>query len=225
MHYIYLRVSTDKQADSNAGLNAQLDACTNWCDREGVSYHYNDDFKDAGVSASIHPFDRPGFAELVKKLEPGDCIVVAKRDRISRNYLQLLVLEHELLKDNITIIDAGGVNGDSPEDKLARGMFDLFAEYEREITRKRTELSIASKKKRGEAYCGRLYGYKNVDGQFVEDDYEQSVITDIKYHRDKSRWSFRNIAEWLNRMNVDPPRGKQWYPATISEILKREEKQ
>lgn len=222
MHYIYLRVSSDKQADSGAGINAQLDACIKWCDTNNVEYQNDPSYADEGVSGSVHPFDRDGFSNLMKVIQPGDSIVVAKRDRLARNYLMLLVLENELKKEDITIIDAGGLNGDSPEDKLMKGIFDLFAEYERDITKKRTSLSLQAKKKRGEAYCARLYGYRNIDGQFVEDSYEQNVMSHMKRWR-KAGKSLRDIANALNEWNVLAPSGKQWYPATVNEILKREE--
>lgn len=223
MHYLYLRVSTDKQADSQAGMNAQLDSCVSWCERNDIPFIHLAAHDDPGVRSKIHPFDRPGFGELMKVLKPGDCIVVAKRDRIARDTVMLCVLERELEKEGIKFISAEGVgNGDSPEDILVRRIVDAIAEYERALIRKRTKLGLQSKKRRGEVYCRDLYGYKNVDGQFVPDEKEQAVIHAMKANQ-KEGWSYRKIAEWLNGSGIKPPRGDKWHPNTIREILKREE--
>jgi DNA invertase Pin-like site-specific DNA recombinase len=78
----YVRVSTDEQADSGVGLDAQRTAIVGECARRGwrlVAVH-----TDAGVSGKSMK-GRPALAEALHAVESGQAegIVVAKLDRLS----------------------------------------------------------------------------------------------------------------------------------------------
>src|SRR5580658_1176786 len=78
----YVRVSTDDQADSGAGLAAQRGAVAAEARRRGwtlVALH-----EDALSGKSL---DRPGLAAALAAVEAGEAagIVVAKLDRLSRS--------------------------------------------------------------------------------------------------------------------------------------------
>ena len=48
---IYTRVSTQEQADSGAGLNAQLDACRLFAKQQG--WEVSGEYQDEGVSGIV----------------------------------------------------------------------------------------------------------------------------------------------------------------------------
>src|SRR5262249_3489287 len=86
----YVRVSTEEQALSGAGLEAQRRAITAECKRRG--WELVETIEDAGYSAK--DMKRPGVQEALRALEAGDAkaLVVAKLDRLSRSMLDFAAL-------------------------------------------------------------------------------------------------------------------------------------
>lgn len=60
--------------------------------------------------------DRPVLLELVDRAGAGeyDLLVVAKLDRLSRDYPTLAVLERRLQKRGVDVVSAAEENGDGP---------------------------------------------------------------------------------------------------------------
>lgn len=79
----YLRVSTEEQAQSGAGLKGQEDACRRCAEREGACLV--GPFADEGVSGAAGLDKRPGLIDALSALETGDVLLVAKRDRPGRD--------------------------------------------------------------------------------------------------------------------------------------------
>ena len=79
----YVRVSTDEQGKSGAGLEAQRAAILNECERRG--WELVETIEDAGYSAK--DLKRPGIGRALDALNRGDAsaLVVAKLDRLSRS--------------------------------------------------------------------------------------------------------------------------------------------
>ena len=78
---IYLRVSTEEQAESGLGLEAQLAACRAVAERLGadIAAIHQDELTGAT------PLDRrPGLMDAIAAVGRGDVLLVAKRDRLAR---------------------------------------------------------------------------------------------------------------------------------------------
>ena len=86
----YVRVSTEEQSDSRAGLEAQRAAIRAECERRG--WEIVDVIEDAGYSAK--DLKRPGVRIALDQLERkrADGLVVAKLDRLSRSMLDFTAL-------------------------------------------------------------------------------------------------------------------------------------
>src|SRR5262245_9905869 len=86
----YVRVSTEEQALSGAGLEAQHRAIVTECKRRG--WELVETIEDAGYSAK--DLKRPGVQEALRALEAGEAkaLVVAKLDRLSRSMLDFAAL-------------------------------------------------------------------------------------------------------------------------------------
>jgi len=83
----YVRVSTDEQAASGAGLEAQRAAIAAEADRRGwtvVGWH-----ADEGISGGKGVEHRPGLAAAIDAVESGRAagLLAAKLDRVSRSVL------------------------------------------------------------------------------------------------------------------------------------------
>ena len=86
---IYRRVSTDEQAASGLGLEAQYDACENHAATRG--WHPVAVVTDAGVSGSVPLAARPAGAQAVEMAKAlGAILLVAKMDRLGRDAVDRL---------------------------------------------------------------------------------------------------------------------------------------
>lgn len=84
--------------------------------------------------------DRPKFKLLLKKLKPGDTLVVTKLDRFARNTIGALSITKELFARNIkvTILNMGTIE-DTPTGNLMLTMLSAFAQFERDMIVTRTQ--------------------------------------------------------------------------------------
>ncbi len=157
---IYLRVSTEEQAESKHGLNAQEDAARAYAARMG--WTVVGVFTDAGVSGSEGLERRPALLDLIATLGKGDVLLVAKRDRIGRlDPLAMAMIESAVRRRGARIVSAAGegTEDDDPSSILMRRMIDAFAEYERLIIGSRTKAALGAKRRRGEKTGGAIpYG-------------------------------------------------------------------
>ena len=211
----YLRVSTEQQTQSGAGLDAQLDACTR------VAGELAGVYRDESVSGKTGLEKRPALLEAIANLSKGDVLMVAKRDRLGRDPLVVAMIESAVQRKGARIVSAAGegTDSDSPSDILMRRMVDAFAEYERLIIIARTKAALQAKKQRGERTGSIPYGFRCDDGiNLVKDETEQAALAFIRDLNDKGL-SLRNIAMRLEKSGYKS-RGKSWHPQTISNILK-----
>lgn len=214
----YLRVSTDQQADSGAGLDAQFDACLK---SAGVLASV---YRDEGVSGSTGLEKRPALLEAIGALKKGDVLMVAKRDRLGRDPLVVAMIESAVQRKGARIQSAAGegTDSDSPADVLMRRMIDAFAEYERLIVGARTKAALQSKKARGERVGHIPFGFRLAeDGvHLIEDPAEQETIRKVEELR-ASGMSLRQIAAHLNENGITKREGTPWNHVNLHGICKR----
>jgi DNA invertase Pin-like site-specific DNA recombinase len=170
----YIRVSKDDQKLGPEAQRAQVEA---WAAREGVSvasWHV-----DQGV-CSVTPIDqRPALvAALAALREHGaGVLVVAKRDRISRDVVLTAMIERACQACGARAVSAAGEgNGDTPADGFMRTVIDGAAQYERALIRSRTKAALAAKSARGECVGQVPYGFVREGARLVAIEAEQVII-------------------------------------------------
>ena len=213
----YLRVSTDEQAESQLGLEAQLAAITAAAGTPDAV------FKDEGFSGKDPK--RPALLSALDSLKRGDTLIVAKRDRLARDTFLALWCEKEVKRQGARIVSAAGEGTDSndPSAILMRTLVDAFATYERQLIGQRTSVALKAKRARGEKTGGDVpYGYDlDRDGKTLkENDTEQEVIEIISELKQRG-YSLRAIALELHKRGIFTKKGKEWKAATVSRIIKR----
>lgn len=217
-YIVYQRVSTEEQADTRNGLNAQLDSCKAYVNRNGgelLSIH-----SDEGISGATSVDKRPGLLAAIGELGKGDVLIVAKRDRLGRDPLIVAMIEASVNRKGARVISSSGegTENDDPSSILMRRMVDAFAEYERLIIKSRTKAALQAKKSRGERVGHIPFGSKlAADGKHLEPcDYEQTVLSEISTLK-ASGLSLREIAQDLNRKGF-VNRGGRWNHVSVSRI-------
>lgn len=134
----YLRVSTTKQGASGLGLDAQRKICGDYITHANGTHVA--EFSD--VESGTHR-DRKGLWGAIEYCKKnGSTLVIAKLDRLARD----VEFTFKVINTGIEIhfCDMPQVN------TMILGVFASVAQYERELTSKRTRDALAAKKARGE---------------------------------------------------------------------------
>jgi DNA invertase Pin-like site-specific DNA recombinase len=229
-YVMYLRVSTDQQADSGQGLDIQEQACRTWLrDRR---HRLVEVCTDAGRSGSLDVGHRPGLAQALALVgaDRADGVLVYRLDRLARDLVlqeQLLAELHrrgkELASVDLTEHASLAHSPDDPTRALVRRMLGSIAQYEREVIRLRLMAGRARKKLDG-GYTGGVppYGFAAVRGDLVKVSAEQDAIKMMLRLRAQGR-SYRQIAAALQARGIPAKTSTgEWRPGTILAIISRE---
>ncbi|TXI85909.1 MAG: recombinase family protein [Cupriavidus sp.] len=105
------------------------------------------------VSGSVAASDRKGFADLMRKLEDGDVLVVTKLDRLGRNAMDVRMTVEYLAKLGVRVhcLALGGVDLTSAAGKMTMGVLNAVAEFERDLLIERTQAGLKRAKAEGKA--------------------------------------------------------------------------
>lgn len=184
-------------------------------------------FTDAGLSGSLTIQDRPGLADALNALRRGDVLVVAKRDRLSRDMFVSVLVEREAGKKGARIVSAAGegTETDDPTATFTRRILDAVAELERAMTAARTRAALRAKRARGERAGTEPFEFRvNGDGRTLHAyQPEQEVLSLMMRERAEGR-SLRAIADTLNARGHVTRRGTQWRFEYVRSALKTVER-
>lgn len=176
---LYIRVSTQEQAQEGYSIQAQKERLINYC--KAREWLISDIYIDPGYSGSN--LDRPGIQQLTASVGKFDVVLVYKLDRLSRSQRDTLHLIEEIfIPNNVDFVsmnesfDTGTSFG-----RAMVGILSVFAQLERETIKER---SIMGKKERAKAglFHGGPYlpiGYDRSEGKLVINEYEALQIRDI----------------------------------------------
>ena len=133
----YARVSTDDQ-----DLTLQIDALS----RHGIPE--SNIFTDKLSGARN---DRPGLAECLAALQPGDILVVWRLDRLGRSMRHLITLVEDLRSRGIGFrsLNEGAIDTTSASGELIFNIFSALAQFERRLIQERTKAGLVAARARG----------------------------------------------------------------------------
>jgi DNA invertase Pin-like site-specific DNA recombinase len=202
----YIRVSSDEQRTSGAGLLAQREAILAECRRRG--WHLVDLIEDAGYSAK--DLKRPGVQLALETLREGraDALVVAKLDRLSRSMLDFASIMAKAQKQRWGLIALDcAVDTTTPAGEAMANVLATFAQFERRLISQRTKDALAAKRAQG-VQLGRPR------------QLPQPVVDRIQRYRQEGM-TLNAIATSLNAALVPTAQGGQkWYPSTVQAVLR-----
>jgi DNA invertase Pin-like site-specific DNA recombinase len=201
----YARVSTNEQADSRAGLEAQREAIEREARRRG--WTLVETIEDAGYSTK--DLKRPGIQSALEVLERGDAkaLVVSKLDRLSRSMIDFTGLMNRATRENWALVALDcAVDTTTPAGEAMANVLATFAQFERRLIGQRTREALAQKKAQG-VRLGRPR------------ELSPKVRSRIRRRR-KAGKTLAAIAEELNRDRVPTAHGgANWYPSTVRAVL------
>jgi DNA invertase Pin-like site-specific DNA recombinase len=210
----YTRVSTEEQAKSDLGLQAQRrDIEIYLTTYSDVPYEVIGKFSDQGSGADN---SRPEFAKALALVrETGAELLVAKLDRLSRRVSFISTLmDDKKVKLRVASMPHA--------DKFQLHIYAALAEQEREFISKRTRAALAEAKARGQKLGGLRPGTlvraeatkakANADAKRL-----MTVIGPLK----AAGQNLSQIAMTLDSMGVATSRDGKWTAMQVKRVLQR----
>jgi site-specific DNA recombinase len=218
----YIRVSSEEQADSGLGLEAQRQRIEAYCTMREL--RLVEVLEDCGVSGGKPLAMRPAGAGLLAKLRKSKAVVVvAKFDRLFRSVADAAQSIADFNHRGIELVAiAEGFDMTNPYGRAMAQMASVFAELERAMIRERTRAALEVKRGRHERISRHApYGWDfGPKGTLVENREQQRALHRITALRAEGK-SLREIAAWLNHGGVATQRGGRWLHSSVLRILER----
>ena len=177
---IYIRVSTDAQAEEGYSIDAQKEQLTAYCIAKGMkNYEY---YIDGGYSGST--INRPEIQRLISDCSNNkiSCVIVFKLDRLSRSQKDTLYLIEDVFNENgVDFVSLNeSIDTTSPTGKLMIGILSAFAQLERENIKLRTRIGMKERVKSGLWMGGGKipfgYNYDSSQGILVPNEDAGKVV-------------------------------------------------
>jgi DNA invertase Pin-like site-specific DNA recombinase len=203
--FAYVRVSTAEQGRSGLGMEAQrrrIEERARISDWGELTWAVDDGW-------SGKTLDRPALVRVLDQIGPGDRLIVAKLDRLSRSVLDFVGLLGRSRDGGWSVVvleldlDTGTAVGRFVVTTLA-----AVAELERGLISERTSAALQAARARGK----RLgVGYRRMP---------RETLDCIVQLRDQGL-SFGAIAARLDRDRIPPTRGgTKWHPSAVRAALR-----
>jgi len=202
----YVRVSTEEQGLSGAGLQAQRAAIAAECERRG--WTMVEMAEDIGRSGK--DLKRPGIRIALDMLAEGEAaaLVVSRLDRLSRSMVDFARVMATAQKQSWALV-ALDVNVDTttPSGEAMAHMLATFAQFERRLISERTKQALAQKRASGVRLGRPPMIDKRIERRIRAERAEGATL--------------REIADRLNRAGVKTARNARWHPSTLQRVLAR----
>ncbi len=216
----YIRVSTDKQADHGVSMDAQIEKVKAMATVQEVELI--DVIVDAGESAKS--LNRTGMSRLLELVNGRkiDTVIITKLDRLTRSVRDLADLLDLFEKRGVSLISVNeSLDTGTAAGRLVLNVMASVSQWEREAIGERTADALRHKKLIGERVGNIPFGYRlAADGVHIEpDEAEQAIVLKIR-ELTRAGFSYRAIADELNRQGFTTRRGGSWKHQYIAGIIK-----
>lgn len=226
---IYVRVSTEEQADEGFSIQGQLELLRNYA--KANRYLIYNEYVDEGISGKSIA-NRPQLNKLLSDARKRlfDEVVVWKISRISRTQLDLLQIVDELSKLGISFrSDSEKFETETAHGKLMFQLMGSFAEFERNQIVDNVKMGMKQRALQGKWNGGATLGYKSVEVEgstnrkrketrliIVENE---AAIVKLIFDKYAGGQGFKSITNELNHLGYKTKMGSPFGIATIKGIL------
>lgn len=197
---IYVRVSTEQQAEEGYSIEAQLEKLRLYC--QAKDWIIIDEYVDGGFSgASV---ERPALQRLIKDVQNKkmDVVMVYKLDRLSRDQKDTLYLIEDVFQPNgVKFISMQeSFDTTTPIGMVMVGLLAVFAQFDRANIKERMKLGKDQRAKAGYHHGGITpigYDYIPQSNQLTINEYEAMQVR-LVYDLFLQGESFEHIRKILN---------------------------
>ncbi|HDR4582813.1 recombinase family protein [Bacillus paranthracis] len=215
---IYIRVSTDEQANEGFSLQAQEDHLRLYAKAKG--YEVYDIYSDEGYSGK--DYNRPEIQRLFKDLsqEKFKGILVKSVDRISRRVSDVTKLIDDVLapRKSYIVISDNNLDSSTTGGTAFIQLLATFAQYERSMIVQRVKAGMSKRAELGYWNGGRVLGYDVKNKKLEVNEAEADIVRKIFHLRAEGK-GYKSIAIILNQQGFKTKRGRLFSICTIKTIL------
>ena len=221
--FIYVRVSTQAQAEEGYSISQQIERLRKYC--EAMGWTLVKIYTDDGYSGGS--LDRPAMNEMIKEIENGaaDIVLVDKLDRLSRSQFDTLFMIQEVFdKHNVAFVSrAEAFDTSTAFGKAMVGILSVFAELERSKIKERMQDGLEGRAKegkfRGGGYVPIGYDYNKDTGILEINEYEAEQVREI-FAMFTDRVPINRITTTINAAGYRTKYG-DWKEITVRGMLSR----
>lgn len=220
---IYSRVSSEESRDSGLSIEVQEKTCRKAITDKGMVVA--EVFKDEGISAFLKK-PRPGFQQMMSRLDEFDVIVVWKLDRLSRRERELHNVLGEIVEAGVGFwsVTEGFDDLMTPMGRAMMGVTATFAELWSALTQERVRSAVQQAASEGRKHSFPPYGYfLPAPKAVIQPDPEKAPIVRRIFDWYAEGKSLVQICRGLQADGILSPRGNDfWTVGTIRRMLERQ---
>ena len=206
----YYRVSTDRQGESGLGLEAQRAAVSRYVGAAPLLAEFQE------IESGKKHTNRPKLAAALNHCRKTKAtLIIATLDRLGRNVHFI----SGLMESGVPFIAADAPN----DDPVILHMRAAWAEEEARKISRRTRAALQAARARGTKLGNPRWHEGSLERARAARNPIQPAVQIIELMQSYRRQglTLRAIAEQLNGMGLDTPRGCRWHPETIRKNLTR----
>ncbi len=196
---LYIRVSTEAQAEEGFSIQAQSERLAAYC--KAMGWDHCQAYIDGGFTGSN--LNRPEMQRLIADVEAGKIrsVIVYKLDRLSRSQKDtLFLIEDVFMPKNVDFISLNeSIDTSTPYGRAMIGILSAFAQLERENIFIRTRMGMLERVKQGYWPGGGCtpfgYDYDREQGTLIPNT--DAVIVRKMYDLYIQGYSAQRIADML----------------------------
>ena len=222
---LYARVSTDKQAQKDLSIPAQIEAMREYAKKNRWKIAGN--FVDEGESARTT--NRPELKRLIEQCKENksvDAVIVHKIDRLARNLIDYATIKAILKQKGIRLISVSEPFDDNPVGHLLENIIASISEWYSANLGEEIKKSHSEKLRQGEWPTKPPIGYKSVKGEndrikHVPDLEKAPLIRQLFELFSTGNYSLRTLAEEIGERGLKTRYGRYYSSESIKDLLKK----
>jgi site-specific DNA recombinase len=215
---IYVRVSTEEQANEGFSIQAQLADLHRYA--EILNMEIVELYVDEGYSGkSIE--GRPHMQRLLKDSRQGkfNVVLVYRIDRLARKLKDALEINDELERNGVQLVSINeNIDTTTPMGKMVFQMVGSIAEMERNTIVGRVKMGMTERAKQGKFNGGICLGYDSVNKTLVVIEAEATIVREI-FNLAEQGFGYKAIVGHLNSMGYKTKKGNTFSANGVKDIL------
>jgi len=222
---LYARVSTDKQAQKDLSIPAQLGIMKEYAQKNNwiINGHYIDEGESARTA------NRPELKKLIqhcKTEKDVDVILIHKIDRLARNLVDYATIKAILKQNNIRLVSVSEPFDDNPVGHLLENIIASISEWYSANLGEEVKKGNLAKLKKGEWPTKPLFGYKSILGEsgrvkHVPDSNSLAIVKQCFELFSTGQYSLRTLSEEMASRGFKTKYGKIRSSESMKKLLTR----
>ena len=220
---LYARVSTDKQAQKDLSIPAQIEAMREHAKRNSwkVIGHYVDEGESATTA------NRPELKNLLQHCKENkgvDIVIVHKLDRLARNLIDHATIKAILKQKGIKLVSVSEPFEDNPVGHLLENIIASISEWYSANLGQEIKKANSAKLKKGEWPHKPPIGYKSIKGEegrtkHVPDQETAPLVRQSFELFSTGNYSLKTLAEEMHSRGLKTKYDRIYSPESIKTLL------